>query len=276
MTYLPVCVASLPPEAPLGLAPEDAPDVLSGPLPVRLDEVLPEDSAAFAFLAFLDFFLAFGFSSVAAAASVPVDVPEEVAEGDVVVPLLAAPGLVDVAPEVPLAPVVPAVPDVPDALSLGAGAAPDVVPAVPVPVAPLPVVDDPELPLMPLELDVPDAPEEVSLAPDAPDGLLLDGMELEAPLDPGTLSLPVVPGVLCERTVDEGEVSLLLPLVALLCASAMEDTDATTTSDSERRVVFNVMNNSLLLKKDITDAAVLMQRLLTRSANSTTALRQSH
>ena len=103
---------------------------------------------------------------------------------------------------------------------------------------------------------MPDAPEE-SLPPDAPDEEVplppdepvADGMELELPLAP-ELPAPLLeaPGVLDAPVVDEGDVSLL-PLVALLCASAMEDTDATTTNDSERRVVFNVMSNSLLLEK---------------------------
>lgn len=208
--YLPVCGASLVPSLPPRL-----PSGLLLALPLADEPAAEAPDASedfFSFLAFLDFFAAFGFSSVAVVASVP-EAPE-VAAGEEEVPLPVALGLVveepEVVPVVPDAPV-PLVPEAPDEVS-------------PLPAAPL---------------------DGVLLLPDEVDGLVvLDGMVLELPLE----LLPVAPGVLCEGVVDEGDVSLL-PLAAPLCASAMEDTDATTTNDSERRVVFNVMSNSLLLKK---------------------------
>ena len=200
---MPVCGGS-PVPAPLLLDGDD-------------DAEAPDDSA---FLAFLACFLDLGFVS-----AVVSELPEEasLADGELDVPLLLAPGLSE---------------------------DPDVLPAVPGMLD-----DEPELEL-PV---VPEAPEVVSLAPDAPDDevpllpdvpeepgwLLLDGMVLEAPLAPVVLeSLAPGPGALCEGTVDDGEL-VLLSVLAPLWANAMDDTDAAMTSESERRVFFNVMSNSL-------------------------------
>lgn len=182
------------------------------------DSEAPDDSASF--LAFLACFLDLDFVS-----AVVSELPEEasLADGELDVPLLLAPGLSE-DPEV-----LPAVPGMLD--------------------------DEPELvlPVVPEAPDVvslaPDAPgDEVPLLPDVPEApgwLLLEGMVLEAPLAPVVLeSLALEPGALCEGTVDDGEL-VLLPVLAPLWANAMDDTDATMTSESERRVFFNVMSNSL-------------------------------
>lgn len=180
------------------------------PLAEEPDAEAPEVSEDFDFLAldFLAFFLV-GFSSVAAVESV-LELPD-VADGEDDVLLPAALGLVDDEPDAPVLPLMPLEPDEPD---------------------------EPEVPEAPEPL-VPEAPDEVSLLPEEPDDMepLLDGVALDAPL---------APDASCERDVEEGDAALL-PLVAPLCASAMEDTDATTTNDKVRRVVFNVMSNSLLI-----------------------------
>jgi hypothetical protein len=194
----------------------------------------PEDSA---FLARFDFFAFF----LCLVPLVPVslaDAPELAAGFS-----LVAPEVVPVVPVVPVAPeVLGLVAEVPEEVS-GVVDDPEVLPVVPVVV---PVVDEPAAPV-PV---VPDAPE-VSLEPDAPedgmallpeeplDGVL--GVALEAPLPPVMpLSLPVA---FCEREVEEGDVALL-PVPPVVWASAMEDTDAIITNDSERSVFFNVMSNS--------------------------------
>lgn len=188
-------------------------------------------------MAFVDFFLAFGFVSVVASVAPAADVPE-VAPGE---PLPVA--------ELPVA--------------LGELEEPEPDPVEPIePVEPLPVVDEPDAP----EPVLPDAPDDESLLPDplepvlplAPDEPDVedpgeeedeDGEALEAPLLPDVpVSLlelaPDAPVALCDF-VDDGSVALLL----LDCASAMDDTDATTTSDNERRVFFNVISNSFELEK---------------------------
>lgn len=207
---MPVCGASFVPWLPP--RPPSLAELLE-PLAEEPPAEAPDESSVFfAFLAFLTFFVAFGFSSVAALlASVP-EAPE-LAAGEDELPLVAL-GLVDDEPELPLMPLelpdapLPVVPEAPDELSLG-----DVL---------LPAAPDEDMPLLPEEPDV-----------------LPEGMALE---------LPLVPGLVCELDVADGDESLV-PLVELLCASAMEDTDATTTNDSERRVVFNVISNSLLLNE---------------------------
>ena len=191
------------------LVPAAAPDSVP---PAALGEEVPED---FAFLAFLVFFLAFGLSVV-------------------VVPSVAAAEEPEVAPVEPV-PVV----------ALGELGEPEV--------APLPVVGEPEAPV-PL---VPEAPEELSLAPDADEPLVPEapeddapgwpecgGIEVEVPLPPDIpaslpVPAPVEPVALCDLVVVDGSVALLP-----VCANAMDDTDATTISDRERRVVFNVMSSS--------------------------------
>jgi len=109
----------------------------------------------------------------------------------------------------------------------------------------------PELPLAAFGLDV----EELALVPPVPllpealDGLAgLGGIEVEVPLPPAMpASLPVpapdAPVAFCERTVEEGEVELLLP-APLDCARASEDTDAITTNDSVLSLVVKVIANS--------------------------------
>jgi hypothetical protein len=168
-------------------------------------------------------------------------------------------------------------PPLPDALMPPDPELPEVVSLAP---------DEPEA-LEPLD---PEAPELASPAPDAPeddmpllpeesdmpDELLPEGMEPDAPLEPDMpVSLPVVAPIgLCERVEEEG--SLPLPIVAPLCARAMEDTDATTTNDRVRRVVLMIMSNSFRLKKEhrrccILDAACMgafSQRRLPRAARS--------
>lgn len=204
-------------------------ELLLAPLDA-LGEEEPEDLA---FLAFLDFFLAFGLVSAVASLAPEVDVPD-VAAGELDEP--------DVMPEEPLLEdegdepeaLLPVLPDAPDEVSL------------------LPDALEPVLPLAP---EVPDA--------DEPGCGVLDGTELEVPLPPAMpaslpVPAPVAPVALCDLTVDDGLVALPLPD----CARAMEDTEATTTSDRVRRVVFNVMSCSFInWDKGITDAAAWMQRL---------------
>lgn len=217
MPWLPPRLPSLPSPVLLPVLPAPAPEVSEPPdaeAPAEPAEAPDASSDFFAFFSFFTFFLAFGFSSDAPlVASVPEE--PEVADGEVDELPLVALGLDEVEPDALL----PVVPEAPDDVSL-----------------------EPELPLA--DVPLPDAPEDdMPLLPEEPD-VLPDGIALELPL-----ALPVsLPGALCERVVEEGVVSLA-PLVALLCASAMEDTDATTTNDRERRVVFNVMSNSLLLNE---------------------------
>lgn len=215
--------ASDPPGLVLLLAPlvplVPAPDFA---LPFALDEE-PDD---FSFLDFIDFFLAFGLVSVVAS-ELSVDAPEVApAEPLSEEELPLAPGNVD-EPEV----VLPPVPDPPDEVSL------------------LPEALDPEVPLAPDVPDVEDSGCDV-----------FAGTLVEAPVPPAMpaslpVPAPVAPVAFCDWMVDDGSVALLLPD----CAKAMDDTDATTTSESVRRVVFNVMSNSFELKKSITDAATWMQ-----------------
>ena len=285
--YCPVGLAEsepLPalPVEPLPLEPLDAEAPLSEP---ERPEAPAEEPDDFAFLAFLDFFLAFGFVSVVASVA-PADEPEVAAGEELPVPLVpVALGLVDepdVVPEVPL-PVV------------------DVSPA---PVDPVPVVDEPEVPVVPVDpvpvVDepdapvplVPEAPDVVSLVPAAPeaevpllpdepllppllpDAPLLDGVEPEAPLLPVMPALPgLVPVALGELADEDDEV---LGSLLLVCANAMEDTEAITTSDSERRVFFNVISNSFNWKNGITDAAAWMQGFHACSAVLTLRCRNPH
>jgi hypothetical protein len=127
--------------------------------------------------------------------------------------------------------------------------APEVVPEAPLEDLPL------EEPLMP-ELPVPLAPE-VSEEPDEPDMPLDEvplepedapGVEAEVPEPPAMpaslpVPAPVAPVWLCAAGLDD-VVGDLLVSVEELCASAIEDTDAITTSDKDRSVVFNVMKDS--------------------------------
>lgn len=233
----------------LPVLPEVLPPPLVAPLapPAALGEDEPEDLA---FLAFLVFFLALGLVSAVASVAPAADEPE-------------------VAPVVPL-PV--------DELSVALGEPdePEVAPVEPL----LVEGDEPEA-LLPV---LPDAPEDVSLLPEALEPVLplapevpdadepgcgvLDGTELEVPLPPAMpaslpVPAPVAPVAFCDFTVDDGLVALLLPD----CARAMDDTEATTTSDSERRVVFNVMSCSFTnWDKGIMDAAAWMQGLQPCSA----------
>jgi hypothetical protein len=240
---LPVLPDALPPPLVAPLAPLEA-----------LGEDEPEDLA---FLAFLVFFLALGLVSAVASVAPAAEEPEVAPVEPLPVVESVALGEVD-EPEVEPLPVVPVVDE------------PEVVPVEPVPVeddpdAPLPVVPDApdEVSLLPL----PEAPEPVlPLAPEVPDVApgcgVLDGTELEVPLPPAMpaslpVPAPVAPVALCDFTVGS-ELVVLLPV----CARAMDDTDATTTSDSERRVDFNVMSCSFSnWNKGITDAAAWMQRL---------------
>jgi hypothetical protein len=87
------------------------------------------------------------------------------------------------------------------------------------------------LPLAPgLALEEPEEPDEPE-APDEPEEL------------PASLPVP-----LCDFMVDDGD-DVLLSVAELLCANAREDSDATASNESERRMFFNVMSNSLN-KKD--------------------------
>lgn len=219
-------------EPVLPVLPEALPPPLVAPLapPEALGEDDPEDLAFFAFLAV---FLALGLvSSVAPAADVPEVAPVE--------PLSVALGELD---EPDVAPVEPLLPegDEPEALL-------PVLPDAPEDESLVPDALEPVLPLVP---EVPDA--------DEPGCVVLDGME------PEVLPVPVpdAPVVLWDFSVVDGLVALPL----LDCARAMDDTDANTTSDSERRVVFNVMSCSFMnWDKGITDAATWMQRFPSCSA----------
>lgn len=223
----------MPESLPEPVLPEELPPPLVAPLapPEALGEA--DDPDDLAFLAFLVFFLAFAFGLVSAVASVApaAELPE-------------------------VAPVEP-VPVVELPVALGEVEEPELVPVEPVPV----VEDDPDAPVALL----PDAPDDVSLAPDAlepevplapevpeddPGCGVFDGTELEVPLPPDMpaslpVPAPVAPVALCDLIVEDGSDALLLPD----CANAMDDTDATTISDSERRVVFNVMSYSFELEK---------------------------
>jgi hypothetical protein len=129
--------------------------------------------------------------------------------------------------------------------------APLVSPEAPLEVLPLPVVEEPLMPLVPepeLPLpEVPDAPDE----PDAPeDEEPAPGVDAEVPLPPAMpaslpVPAPVAPVWLCAAGLEEVLGDLLVSEDEL-CASATVDTDAISTRDKDRRVVFNVMRNSFL------------------------------
>jgi hypothetical protein len=112
----------------------------------------------------------------------------------------------------------PEVPDAPDELSLAPDDPPDI---------PLPPVEDPEEPEVPEEPDdlsgiAPEEPLEVLAPPEAPDVLLSLG------------------DFIVEDDLSEDPVEPADPV----CASAIEDTDATNTNDNDRIVVFKVMSHS--------------------------------
>lgn len=118
-------------------------------------------------------------------------------------------------------------------------AVPDVSPEAPLDDLPEPVMPEPLAPDVP---EVPLAPEEdVPLAPDdAPLGVVAELPPL-MPLSLLPLLLPVAPDWLDGLDELDGE----LPVsVDELCAKAIEDTDAITTSDNDRSVDFNAMENS--------------------------------
>jgi hypothetical protein len=189
-----------------------------GPPVPLLALVLPPPEEAdgeveLAFLAFLDF-LAFFFlgASVPAAAS-PLAPEEDAAEGEVLVELepVAPVELEPVAPVAPAAPVEP----------------------------------EPVVALLP----VPEAPEEeLPLAPEAPELEPAPGVEAEVPVPPAMppslpVPAPVEPVLLCAAglaALAGSEVDDVLEL----CASAIEDTEAISTNDSDRKVDFNVMSYS--------------------------------
>jgi hypothetical protein len=106
--------------------------------------------------------------------------------------------------------------------------------------------DDPELAAAPRSLLVLEA---VPVLPAAAPGLdVFGGIEVDVPLPPAMpASLPVPapeePVAFCERTVDEGDVELLLP-APVACASASEETDAITTNDKVRSLVVRVIATS--------------------------------
>lgn len=226
-----------PAEPPLVALPEPDAPVLPDELPLDASLAPPDalgedDPEDLAFLAFLDFVLAFGLVSVVASAAPAADEPE-VAAGEPlpIEELPVALGEFDEPELVPIEPDEPLLGDDPDAPVPLEPEAPDVL-------SPAPEELDPGLAL---------EPEEPEL--DAPGIGVLDGTELEVPLPPDMpaslpVPAPVAPVALCDFVVDDGSVALLPD-----CASAMDDTDATTISDSERRVVFNVMSNSFGLEK---------------------------
>lgn len=189
---------------PVPLVPDMLPEV-----PVsELLPLVPEGAEDF-----FDFlcFLAFFFFGVVVLAPVSLWPDEDVADGaDVPAP----------APEVPL-----------------------VSPELPLVALPLD-----EEPLMP-ELPLPDMPlDDVPLAPEVP-GEDVPGVEAEVPAPPAMpaslpVPAPVAPVWFCIAGLDEVVEDLLVSVEEELCASAIEDTDAISTSDNDRRVVFNVMRNS--------------------------------
>ena len=215
---LPLLLPEVPPLLPLVLVLPPVPEVPEVPAPevpapdVPAPEVLPApaaplvpDEAASDFLAFLCFLVAFFFFGVVPDALVSPWADEDAA-GEEEVPAPAAP---EVSPEAPLD-------DLPVSL---------------------------EEPLMPVPL-APEAPDDVPLAPDddvplAPE----DEVPELPPLMPVSLLplLPVAPVWL--DGLDEVDDDLPVS-VEVLCASAIEDTDAINTSDNDRSVDFNAMESS--------------------------------
>jgi hypothetical protein len=103
---------------------------------------------------------------------------------------------------------------------------------------------------------VPEAPEELSPERSPPEGKAPPPGEVSTwPALPEGIALPWSFG----DAEGEGEAALP-PADPVPCANAADDTDATKTNDSERRVVFNVIANSLNEKLSIIDAAAWMDR----------------
>jgi hypothetical protein len=211
---------------PVPLVPVVLPEV-----PPAAPALVPEAPDDF----FADFlcFLAFFFFGVVLLAPVSLWPDDEVADGVEVL-----------APE-PEAPLVS--PDAPvEVLPLEE-------PLMPLPDVPVPEVPDAPLPDMPDAPEDPDAPlDEVPLAPEEPEEVA-PGVDAEVPLPPDMpvslpVPAPVVPLWLCVAGLDE-VVEDLLVSVDELCANAIEDTDAITTRDKDRSVVFNAMRDSFELKE---------------------------
>lgn len=176
-------------------------------------------------------------------------VPEELPFFDLVLSLVELEPVPDDAPELDdgLSVVAPEVPLEPDVLGLVADE-PEPVSELPEPIdepeLPEPM-DEPELPEPMDEPELPDEPDEVSLDPEEPEDMPPEEPVDEVPLPPDDMSLELLPLVLGELIVDDGEVVLLpVPVAPLPCASAMDETDATTTNESDFRVVFKVMTTS--------------------------------
>jgi hypothetical protein len=248
--YLPVLLdePAVVPAEPVAPVPPVAPEVpLVEPVPPE-DAAVELDFLAFAF--FLDFFflgvsVPDAASPLAPEVEAPADEPLPGVEAEVPVPPAMPPSLPVPAPVAPVlfwAAGLELEPEV-----AAAGELPELEPVAPV----LPEPED-ELPL------VPDAPELEPEAPelDAPAEEPLPGVEAEVPVPPAMPpSLPVpapvepvlawLPGLaaaLAGSDVDEAPE---------LCASAIEDTEAISTNDSERKVDFNVMSYSLFFNGEI-------------------------
>jgi hypothetical protein len=157
---------------------------------------------------------------------VPEEVPEVPDEPD-------EPMLPD-EPDEPEAPDEPEVPDEPDESML-----PDE-PEVP---------DEPDEPMLPDEPDEPEAPDDLSpLPPLVPAAASLPGVEPDAPVVLGEVVDEEEPA--CARMIGSLSVATSAP-APTPCASTTEDADANTTNESDRIVVFNVMNSSLGLEKKL-------------------------
>lgn len=195
-------------------------------------DVSSDDFLALSFLPLVSFVSALltGFASEPAAVGVSPEAPDEAS--------------------VALDPDVSALPDgVPDALlpADDASVASDEPEVSPLPALLLPLV--PLLPLVSLLPLVPETPEEASPERLAPEGRvpLAPGVVSTGPALPEGIALPWSCGI-----APEDEVALLTDPGP--CAKAAEDTDATMTNERVRRVVFNVIANSLNEKLRIIDA----------------------
>lgn len=247
-----------------------------GALAPEVDSAL-DSLSFFAFSFFEELFLDFSSLDAPEAPDAP-DVLSDVPEAPDALSLsLEVPDAPDVLSDVPDAPEEPMLPDEPDEPE-----APDEPDEPMLPEEP----DEPEAPDEPDESILPDEPDEPEV-PDEPDEPMLpeepeapDDLSPLPPLVPAAASLPGVepdaPVVLgevvdeeepaCARMIGSLSVTTSAPAPAP-CASTTEDADANTTNESDRIVVFNVMNSSLGLKEKHHRCSSLDARLAASFSN---------